>query len=69
LIFQRRIGSDAPVGTEARYQLPALFIVSNYRSNFNDEIHQESIAKARSRPVENRRIGQRINFRYARVVK
>lgn len=47
--------------TAARYQLPALFIVSNNRSNFNDEIHQEAVAKARNRPVENRWIGQRIN--------
>jgi thiamine pyrophosphate-dependent acetolactate synthase large subunit-like protein len=47
--------------TAARYQLPALFIVSNNRSNFNDEIHQEAVAKARTRPVENRWIGQRID--------
>ena len=47
--------------TAARYQLPALFIVSNNRSNFNDEIHQEAVAKARNRPVENRWIGQRID--------
>lgn len=47
--------------TAARYQLPALFIVSNNRSNFNDEIHQETVAKTRGRPVENRWIGQRID--------
>jgi thiamine pyrophosphate-dependent acetolactate synthase large subunit-like protein len=47
--------------TAARYQLPALFIVSNNRSNFNDELHQEVVAKARNRPVENRWIGQRID--------
>ncbi|MBI1201284.1 MAG: thiamine pyrophosphate-binding protein [Rhodopseudomonas sp.] len=47
--------------TAARYQLPALFIVSNNRSNFNDEIHQEAVAKVRGRPVENRWIGQRID--------
>jgi thiamine pyrophosphate-dependent acetolactate synthase large subunit-like protein len=47
--------------TAARYQLPALFIVSNNRSNFNDELHQEAVAKVRSRPVENRWIGQRID--------
>lgn len=47
--------------TAAHYRLPALFIVSNNRSNFNDEIHQEAVAKMRERPVENRWIGQRID--------
>lgn len=47
--------------TAARHRLPALFIVSNNRSNFNDEIHQEAVAKVRNRPVENRWIGQRID--------
>ena len=46
--------------TAAHYHLPALFIVSNNRSNFNDEIHQETVAKMRSRPTENKWIGQRI---------
>jgi thiamine pyrophosphate-dependent acetolactate synthase large subunit-like protein len=43
--------------TAAHYQLPALFIVSNNRSNFNDEIHQETVAKMRGRPTENKWIG------------
>ena len=47
--------------TAAHYGLAALFIVSNNHSNFNDEIHQESVAKARGRPVENRWIGLRID--------
>ncbi|MGV6871797.1 thiamine pyrophosphate-binding protein [Pseudochelatococcus sp. B33] len=47
--------------TAAHYGIPALFIVSNNRSNFNDEIHQEAVAKARGRPVENRWIGQRMS--------
>jgi thiamine pyrophosphate-dependent acetolactate synthase large subunit-like protein len=47
--------------TAAHYKLPALFIVSNNRSNFNDEIHQEAVAKARSRPPANKWIGQRID--------
>jgi thiamine pyrophosphate-dependent acetolactate synthase large subunit-like protein len=46
--------------TAAHYKIPALFIVSNNRSNFNDEIHQEAVARTRGRPVENRWIGQRI---------
>jgi thiamine pyrophosphate-dependent acetolactate synthase large subunit-like protein len=47
--------------TAAHYQLPALFIVCNNRSNFNDEMHQEAVAKTRGRNVENRWIGQRID--------
>ncbi|MGU3495450.1 thiamine pyrophosphate-binding protein [Xanthobacteraceae bacterium A53D] len=47
--------------TAAHYGIPALFIVSNNRSNFNDEIHQEAVAKMRGRPPENRWIGQRIS--------
>ncbi len=47
--------------TAAHYEIPALFIVSNNRSNFNDELHQEAVARARKRPVENRWIGQRID--------
>jgi thiamine pyrophosphate-dependent acetolactate synthase large subunit-like protein len=47
--------------TAAHYSLPALYIVSNNRSNFNDELHQEAVAKIRSRPVANRWIGQRID--------
>ncbi|MGY8632067.1 thiamine pyrophosphate-binding protein [Bradyrhizobium sp. 14AA] len=47
--------------TAAHHQLPALFIVSNNRSNFNDELHQEAVAKVRGRPTENRWIGQRID--------
>jgi thiamine pyrophosphate-dependent acetolactate synthase large subunit-like protein len=46
--------------TAAHYSIPALFIVSNNRSNFNDELHQEAVAKIRGRPPENRWIGQRI---------
>ena len=47
--------------TAAHYKIPALFIISNNRSNFNDEVHQEAMATQRSRPVENRWIGQRID--------
>ena len=47
--------------TAAHYKIPALLIVSNNRSNFNDELHQEAVAKIRGRPVENRWIGQHIS--------
>ena len=47
--------------TAAHYRLPFLAIVSNNRSFFNDEVHQERVAKQRQRPVENKWIGQRID--------
>ena len=46
--------------TAAKYRIPLLVIVANNRSYFNDELHQERIAITRSRPVENRWIGQRL---------
>jgi len=45
----------------ARYEIPALFIISNNRSNFTDVAHQELMARRRDRPIENRWIGQQID--------
>jgi len=47
--------------TAAHYRIPVLIIVCNNKSNFNDEIHQEAVAKERNRPVENKWIGMRID--------
>jgi thiamine pyrophosphate-dependent acetolactate synthase large subunit-like protein len=47
--------------TAAHYSVPALFIISNNRSNFNDEIHQEAVAHDRSRNKANKWIGMRID--------
>jgi thiamine pyrophosphate-dependent acetolactate synthase large subunit-like protein len=47
--------------TAARYAIPALFIISNNRSNYTDVIHQKTIAETRSRPPENSGIGQHID--------
>ena len=47
--------------TAAHYRIPLLVIISNNHSNFNDEMHQETMAKDRGRPVENRWIGMRIS--------
>jgi acetolactate synthase-1/2/3 large subunit len=46
--------------TAANNRIPMLVLVANNRSYFNDEVHQENVAKQRSRPVENKHIGQRI---------
>jgi thiamine pyrophosphate-dependent acetolactate synthase large subunit-like protein len=47
--------------TAAHYRIPLLMVVANNRSFFNDELHQERIARMRGRPVENRWVGQRIS--------
>ena len=47
--------------TATHYQLPCLILVANNRSFYNDELHQERVAKERGRPVENKWIGQRID--------
>lgn len=52
--------SVSALWTAARYRVPFLAIVSNNRSFYNDEIHQERIARTRGRPVENKWIGQKI---------
>jgi len=47
--------------TAVHYRIPLLVVVANNRSFFNDELHQERVARIRNRPVENRWIGQRIS--------
>ena len=47
--------------TATHYRLPCLFLVANNRSFYNDELHQERVAKERGRPVQNKWIGQRID--------
>ena len=53
------MGSSA-LWTAVHYEIPLLIVVANNRSFFNDEAHQERVAKIRGRPVENKWIGQRI---------
>jgi thiamine pyrophosphate-dependent acetolactate synthase large subunit-like protein len=53
--------SNQAIWTAVHYRIPLLMVVANNRSFFNDELHQERVARIRSRPVENRWIGQRIS--------
>jgi thiamine pyrophosphate-dependent acetolactate synthase large subunit-like protein len=46
--------------TATHYRIPLLIVVANNRSFYNDEVHQERVARTRNRPVENKWIGQRI---------
>lgn len=47
--------------TAVHYKIPALFVIANNQSFYNDEVHQERMARLRSRPVENKWIGQKMN--------
>jgi len=47
--------------TLTHHRLPLLIVMCNNRSYYNDEEHQERMALARGRPVENKRIGIRID--------
>ena len=53
-------GCDGPV-VRRQVRIPALFVISNNRSNHTDVAHQALMARQRGRPVENRGIGQRID--------
>lgn len=46
--------------TAANAKIPLLIIVANNRAYFNDELHQQTVAKIRDRPQENAWVGQRI---------
>jgi thiamine pyrophosphate-dependent acetolactate synthase large subunit-like protein len=54
------MGSTA-IWTATANAIPLLVLVVNNRSYFNDELHQERVARERGRPVERRWIGQRID--------
>jgi thiamine pyrophosphate-dependent acetolactate synthase large subunit-like protein len=49
------------VWTAVHYRIPLLILVANNRSFYNDEVHQERVAVARNRPIDNKWIGQRIS--------
>ena len=47
--------------TATHHRVPMLIVVANNRSYFNDEVHQERVARDRGRPVENKHVGQAID--------
>jgi thiamine pyrophosphate-dependent acetolactate synthase large subunit-like protein len=49
------------IWSAVRYRVPLLIVVANNQSFFNDELHQERIARERGRAVENRWIGMRMD--------
>jgi len=53
--------SPSALWTLANQQLPMLIVTNNNRSYGNDERHQEEVAIARERPVENKGVGIHID--------
>jgi thiamine pyrophosphate-dependent acetolactate synthase large subunit-like protein len=51
---------NSALWTAAHHRLPLLLVVANNRTYYNDEVHQERVARRRGRPVENRSVGQHI---------
>ena len=52
--------TNGALWTAAKYDIPLLALIYNNRSYYNDEDHQERMAIARDRPVENKGVGIRI---------
>lgn len=46
--------------TAARHRVPLLLVIANNQSFYNDEVHQERVARERGRPIANKGIGQSI---------
>jgi len=57
------------IWTAVRHRIPMLVLIDNNRSYFNDELHQETIAKTRGREVKNRWIGLRMEDPMPNIAK
>ncbi|HEY0584195.1 MAG TPA: thiamine pyrophosphate-dependent enzyme, partial [Chloroflexota bacterium] len=53
--------ANTALWTAAHHRIPLLVVVVNNQTYFNDEQHQERVARARNRPVGNRAVGQRMD--------
>jgi len=51
------MGANA-LWTAANQEIPVVFVIANNRAYYNDVRHQERVAVARGRPVENKWVGQ-----------
>lgn len=55
------LAAPTALWTAAHHGIPVLFVIVNNQSYYNDEQHQERVARTRGRPPENRWIGQRMD--------
>ena len=51
---------NSAIWTAVHYRIPLLIVIANNRSFYNDELHQERMARLRGRPVDNKWIGQQM---------
>jgi len=51
---------NSAIWTAVHYRIPLLMVICNNRSFYNDELHQERVAKERERPPANKWIGQQV---------
>ncbi|HVB04775.1 MAG TPA: thiamine pyrophosphate-dependent enzyme [Acidimicrobiales bacterium] len=49
--------ANTALWTAVHSKIPALFVVNDNRSFYNDETHQQRVARSRKRPVENAGVG------------
>jgi thiamine pyrophosphate-dependent acetolactate synthase large subunit-like protein len=57
------------IWTAVKHRIPLLIIVNNNRSYFNDELHQDHVAKDRGREPKNRWIGLRMEDPVPNIAK
>src|SRR5207237_8165217 len=57
------------IWTAARHRIPLLVLINNNRSYFNDELHQDNVARTRGREVKNRWIGLRMEDPVPNIAK
>ncbi len=57
------------IWSAAHHRIPLLVLVNNNRSYFNDELHQENVARTRGREVKNRWIGLRLEDPMPNIAK
>ena len=57
------------IWTAARHRIPLLVLIDNNRSYFNDELHQDNVARARGREPRNRWIGLRMEDPLPNIAK
>ena len=52
------------IWSAVKHRIPLLVLINNNRSYFNDELHQDGVARTRGREVKNRWIGLRMGTRF-----
>jgi len=57
------------IWTAVRHRIPLLVLIDNNRSYFNDELHQENVARHRGREPKNRWIGLRLEDPLPNIAK